>query len=267
MFKLHSMLAILMAHFRIILTYRGMMLIHAVRIILLPMVLASAWLSIEKTAGNPYTDSDYLLYYLMVPIIMNLTDSRLLFRFPAAVRDGTLNRELLRPFPPLYNYILESVASNFIQLLYLVPVTLITGFLLFDRLSLAHLNMHVLFFFIIAIILGGLVRMLVSGSISMLGFWIEDVTTLNLIVNGGVWALLGGMIVPVATFPDNIRKIAELLPYRYMLSFPIEIFTGRLPVSDILSGYLTATAWILLFALFMRLIWVKGLKTYSAYGG
>jgi len=267
MFKLQSILAILLAHFRIILTYRGMMIIHAIRIILLPMVLASAWLSIEKTASNPYSDSDYLLYYLMVPVIMNLTDSRLLFKFPAAVRDGTLNRELLRPFPPLYNYLLEGIASNIIQMIYLVPATLLTGFLLLDRLSLKHLNLKILSFFIFAIFLGGLVRMLVSGSISMLGFWIEDVTTLNLIVNGGVWALLGGMIVPVATFPENIRKIAEMLPYRYMLSFPIEIFTGRLPTSEILNGLLIAAAWISIFAIIMRIIWVKGLKTYSAYGG
>lgn len=267
MLKFHGMLAILLAHFRIILTYRGMMLIHAIRIILLPMVLASAWLSIEKTPGNPYSDGDYLLYYLMVPIILNLTDSRLLFRFPSAVRDGTLNRELLRPFPPLYGYVLEGLANNLIQLIYLIPATLITGFLIYDRLSLGHLNYAVILYFFIAIILGGIVRMLVSGSISMLGFWIEDVTTLNLIINGGVWALLGGMIVPVATFPESIRRFAEMLPYRYMLSFPIEIFSGRLDASAIFSGFLTVLIWIFVFAILMRLIWVSGLKTYSAYGG
>ncbi len=260
-------LATLKAHFKIIFAYRGMMLIQAVRLILLPLVLASAWLSIEKTAGNPYSDADYLLYYLMVPIILNLTDSRLVFRFPMAVRDGSLSRELLKPFPPLSGYALESIANNLIQLIYLLPFTLLAGYAVRDRLLLGHINPQLLAMVFAAIILGGLVRMLISGSISLVGFWLEDVTTLNLVLNGGIWALLGGMIVPVATFPEQIRKFAELLPYRYMLSFPIEIITGRLSTTEIWQGFSIIIFWSCTFGLIMRLIWKRGLKVYSAYGG
>lgn len=267
MFKIDGKLTVLLAYFKIILTYRGMMLIHAIRLMLLPLVLASAWLSIEKTASNPYSESDYLLYYLLVPVIMNLTDSRIVFKFSLAVKDGSLNRDLLKPFPPLMGYLLESIASNAMQLVYLVPFTLILWVFVHDRVVIGHLEPSLLLFFVAAIILGGLARLMISGSIALLSFWIEDVTTLNLILNGGIWALLGGMIVPVATFPDKIRYIAELLPYRYMLSFPIEIFSGRLSSPEIYRGFATATFWIILFAIIMRLIWKTGLKSYSAYGG
>ena len=265
--NLTANLATLAAHFKIILTYRGLMLIQAVRLLLLPMVLASAWLSIEKTAENPYSDADYLLYYLMVPVILNLTDSRLVFRFPLSVRDGSLSRELLKPYPPLAGYVLESVANTLIQLLYLLPFTLIMGFLIRDRLVLGHLTLPLLGCAAAAVLLGGLLRMLVSGSISLTGFWLEDVTTLNLILNGGIWALFGGMIIPVATFPEHIRQIAELLPYRYMLSFPIEILTGRLNSGQIAQGLVTTIIWAGCFALIARQVWKRGLKVYSAYGG
>ncbi|OGK06584.1 MAG: hypothetical protein A2W80_13790, partial [Candidatus Riflebacteria bacterium GWC2_50_8] len=211
MFQTDGKLAVLLAYFKIILTYRGMMLIHAIRLLLLPLVLASAWLSIEKTASNPYSESDYLLYYLLVPVIMNLTDSRIVFKFSLAVKDGSLNRDLLKPFPPLMGYLLESIASNAMQLVYLVPFTIILWVFVHDRVVLGHLEPSLLLFFAAAIIIGGLARLMISGSIALLSFWIEDVTTLNLILNGGIWALLGGMIVPVATFPDQIRYIAELL--------------------------------------------------------
>lgn len=267
MYNFRANIAVLAAYFKIIFTYRGMMLIHAVRLILLPLVLASAWLSIERTAGNPYTDADYLLYYLLVPVILNLTDSRLVFRFPMAVRDGSLSRELLKPFPPLTGYALESISSNLLQLIYLVPITLLLGYMVSDRLVLGHLEPGLICFFIAAIVLGGLVRLLISGSIALIGFWLEDVTTLNLILNGGIWALLGGMIVPVATFPEHIRKFAELLPYRYMLSFPIEIVSGRLPGSEIWRGFGILALWIIIFAAVARIIWKRGLKVYSAYGG
>ncbi len=267
MVDLTGKLAVLKAHFKIILTYRGMMLIHAIRIILLPLVLASAWLSIEKTASNPYSNGDYLLYYLLVPVVLNLTDSRIIFKFPMAVRDGSLNRELLKPFPPLLNFALESMANNMVQLIYLIPFTLLTTFFIYDRLEPGIFTSGAVALFMAAIAAGYIMRMLVSGSVALLGFWIEDVTTLNLIINGGVWALLGGMIVPVATFPDQIRKIAELLPYRYMLSFPIEILSGKLSGIEIGKGFLVVAVWAALTSILARFIWKAGLKNYSAYGG
>jgi ABC-2 type transport system permease protein len=120
---------------------------------------------------------------------------------------------------------------------------------------------------VIALIGGAMVRFAVSSAIALLGFWLEDVTTLNLVLNGGIWALLGGMIVPVETFPENFRLIANSLPYRYMLSFPIEILRGKLAMAEILSGLGVILFWTLLFSVIIRFTWKKGLKNYSAYGG
>lgn len=263
----NAKIAIIKSYIKIILTYRGMMVINAIRLLLMPLALAAAWLSIEKTPGNPYSDGDYLLYYLLLPIIQNLTDSKVIFKFPMAIRDGTLNRELLKPFPPLLGYVFESIANNLIQLLYIIPFTLIAGIAFYDRLSLKHLSLNNLLTFFMAIIVGLAVKMAVSGAISLVGFWVENITTLNLLLNGGISALLGGMIVPVATFPEHIRNFAILLPYRYMLSFPIEVFSGRLSQSEIIYGFTVAFVWIALFAIIMRITWKKGLKTYTAYGG
>lgn len=255
------------AFWQIILTYRGMMVIHAIRLILLPVVLLSAWLSIEKMPGNPYSNADYLLYYLMVPLILNLTDSRNIFKFTAAVRDGSLSRDLLKPYPPLMVYVIETVTNNLVQLIYLVPITAICLAFFQEKLPTIEISFLHTSAFLMAILSGLLMRILAAGSISLLGFWIEDVTTLNLVLNGGVWALLGGMIVPVATFPENIRKVAEYLPYRYMLSFPIEVLSGRLSNQEITSGFMVIACWAIVFSLLIKFIWKRGLKVYTAYGG
>jgi ABC-2 type transport system permease protein len=255
------------AFWQIILTYRGMMLIQAIRLILLPTVLLSAWLSIEKAPGNPYSNSDYLLYYLMVPLILNLTDSRTIFKFPAAVRDGSLSRDLLKPYPPAMIFVIETITGNMVQLIYLLPITGICLVVLKEKLPAIELSTSHLGLFLLAIGTGFIIRMLVAGCIALLGFWIENVTTLNLVINGGVWALLGGMIVPVATFPETIRNIAGYLPYRYMLSFPIEVLSGRLAEGEILFGFTTIFCWSVLLLVISRFLWKRGLKGYTAYGG
>lgn len=243
------------------------MLINAIRLIMMPLVMVSAWLSIERTANNPFSDSDYLLYYLLVPIVLNLTDSRVVFKFPVAIRNGTLSRDLLKPYPPLIVYAAESLTNNLVQLFYLAPFTLIASILLQNRLPAINTGLYQLMFFALAIVFGGLIRMFIAGAISLMGFWLEDITTLNLVLNGGVWALLGGMIIPVATFPDHLRTIAGYLPYRYMLSFPIEVLSGQLSQQQIIQGYITVAAWIIFFSIIMRILWKRGLKVYSAYGG
>jgi ABC-2 type transport system permease protein len=90
---------------------------------------------------------------------------------------------------------------------------------------------------------------------------------LNLVLNGGVWALLGGMIVPVATFPEKIRILAGYLPYRYMLSFPIEVLSGKLNLDQIGKGFAVTGVWAIVFLLLIKFIWRRGLKVYTAYGG
>jgi ABC-2 type transport system permease protein len=264
---LKSSCALIKAYWQIILTYRGMMVIHTLRLVLLPIVLLSAWLSIEKAPGNPYSNADYLLYYLLVPIILNLTDSHNIFKFTMAVRDGSLSRDLLKPYPTVLIFVMHTLASNFVQLIFLVPGTAFCLYLFKDRLPDLPMQPQVLILFVIAIFGGFMVRMLVSGSISLLGFWIENVTTLNLVINGGVWALLGGMIVPVATFPETIRKVAGYLPYRYMLSFPIKVLSGHLSQNEISSGFMVIGIWILFFLTLSRFIWKRGLKAFTAYGG
>jgi ABC-2 type transport system permease protein len=259
--------ALFSAFWQIVLTYRGMMLIQAIRLLLLPIVLLSAWLSIEKAPGNPYSNADYMLYYLLVPIILNLTDGRTIFKFTLAIRDGSLSRDLLKPYPPLLIFIIETIARNTVQLLYLIPITF-SGLLFFkDRLPDLNLTLQTVLLFALAIVSGFLIRMLVAGTIALLGFWIENVTTLNLVLNGGVWALLGGMIVPVATFPEKIRILAGYLPYRYMLSFPIEVLSGKLNLDQIGKGFAVTGVWAIVFLLLIKFIWRRGLKVYTAYGG
>jgi ABC-2 type transport system permease protein len=264
---LKSSKAILKAFWQITLTYRGMMIIHAIRLVLMPIVLLSAWLSIEKAPGNPYENADYLLYYLLVPVIQNLTNSRNIFRFTMAIRDGSLSRDLLKPYPTPLIFAIETVASNSVQLLYLVPGTAICMFVFKSRLPAIEPGGQILLLSVVAIAGGFLLKMLVSAAISLLGFWIENVTTLNLVLNGGIWALFGGMIVPVATFPDSIRTIAGYLPYRYMLSFPIEILSGHLNGAEIAFGFKVVMIWLVLFLLLCKFIWRRGLMAFTAYGG
>ncbi|MBP7634514.1 ABC-2 family transporter protein [Candidatus Ozemobacteraceae bacterium] len=255
------------SYLQMALAYRGMMLIWGFQMLLMPSVLVMAWLSVGKTAGSAYTDGDYLLYYLSMPFVMNLTDCWTVHTFPEQVRDGSLSRSLLKPIHPLWLHVLENVTHKAIQMSILLTPLAGLVFLLRDRLPAVDLGPAKLAGIICVLMLAAALRFVQSTTLAMTGFWIEHVETLNLVLNQGIWALMGGMIVPVETFPAPVRALAELLPYRYSLSFPIEILRGGLDPSDALKGILIATFWILLFLVAGRHLWRRGLRSYTAYGG
>ena len=73
-------------------------------------------------------------------------------------------------------------------------------------------------------------------------------------------------MVPIDLFPAAVTNALRFLPFRYVLSFPVELTLGRLSLADIGFGLPMQYAWVLFFFLLYRLLWSRGLKSYSAVG-
>src|SRR5207253_6803389 len=99
----------------------------------------------------------------------------------------------------------------------------------------------------------------------LLGFWITQAIGINDLWFG-VFSLLSGYLIPLDLFPPFLRSILYSLPFRYMMSFPIEIFTGRIGVPEIVHGIAAEWLWVGVFYIAYRLVWVRGIRRYSAVG-
>ena len=73
--------------------------------------------------------------------------------------------------------------------------------------------------------------------------------------------------------PEN-RKVATLmqiaarvLPFYYMVGFPVEVLTGHLNIADLLSGFAIQAAWTIIAIFLYRRLWRAGLRRYAAVGG
>jgi ABC-2 type transport system permease protein len=58
-----------------------------------------------------------------------------------------------------------------------------------------------------------------------------------------------------------------MLPFRYMVGFPIEVLTGHLATRELLFGFSCQLGWLSLTVILSRLVWRSGLRRYSAIGG
>ena len=79
---------------------------------MMPTVLMLVWLSVKRQPGSGFSDADYALYYLILPLVMTLTGSVTVYEIPEEIRDGTLNRNLLKPVHPIWYHVIKDVTLS-----------------------------------------------------------------------------------------------------------------------------------------------------------
>ena len=78
---------------------------------------------------------------------------------------------------------------------------------------------------------------------------------------------LTGRFAPMALLPAPLVLLATVLPFRWMVSFPVEVLLGQLTISEVLQGFLFQAFWLGVMIISVRLIWKLGVRHYGAMGG
>src|SRR6185503_12190346 len=96
-------------------------------------------------------------------------------------------------------------------------------------------------------------------------FWTTRVEAINQLYFT-LDSFLAGRIAPLALLPGWLGVAAIYTPFRSMGAFPVELALGRVPVDQILAGFVLQLLWLGAGWLAFRLIWAAGVKQYSAVG-
>ena len=74
-------------------------------------------------------------------------------------------------------------------------------------------------------------------------------------------------MAPVALLPGALAERGDLVLFRYMVGFPVEILTGRLDAAAIRTGFALQAGWLAVALALSALLWRRGLRRYAAVGG
>ena len=80
------------------------------------------------------------------------------------------------------------------------------------------------------------------------------------------FAVLSGYLVPQAMFPEWVQRIAEWLPFRYMLGFPVEMMIGMADRAAVFRGLAIQWGMAAALALLAAAAWRAGLRRFEAFG-
>jgi ABC-2 type transport system permease protein len=117
-----------------------------------------------------------------------------------------------------------------------------------------------------AVVVGHLIHYFLFYVFSIIAFWMDQTWGLRFVIRV-IMEIATGAIIPLSLFPGIWKTILDILPFKYLIYVPMEIYLGKMSFQEIGWQMLGAIGWLLFFVLVARWEWKRGLKHYSAVGG
>ncbi len=259
---LRRMIAINMAQS---LAYRGDFVFYMLSIVLGPLLSVLIWQTAIASGAELPVDGTYLTsYFVLMGVVSMLTSSWLSPFMAEEIRDGRLSIWLARPGSFLYELASNNLAEKAFKRVVLAPMVLLFGLSFRDAVDLSAPAWRWAVV-AVSIVMGAGITFALDVIEGSLAFWLEDISALvrarSLLV-----MVLAGQLVPLALMPDWAHPFMEVQPFRYILSFPLEVIVGELPTRDIVTGLVFQVGYTALIILGARWIWARGKRSYSAVG-
>jgi ABC-2 type transport system permease protein len=231
----------------------------------LPLVMLGLWSSVAAEGPfKGYTSAAFTAYYLSNLIVRNLTGSWVAWQISEEIRLGSMSMRLLRPLHPYIAFAASHLAAVPFRSVVVLPIAVV----LLVSSGASALNTEPLQLAVIlpALILAWIITFNVMFMIGSLAFFVtKTMALLNLYF--GLFSLLSGYLLPIDLLPRAIRWFAEWLPFRYMLSAPIELMTKPLDAGEVGMILLGQGIWAVATLALAFLVWNRGVKRFEAVGG
>jgi ABC-2 type transport system permease protein len=243
----------------------GMIFWFLVRVVE-PLIYISVWSSIAESNGGMVgglTSGELAAYYIVLMVVNQVTFLGIIGLWGYRVRVGALSNYLLRPVSLLHRDLADMLANKSITLGFIVPAVIIMVLLFQPTLTLSLLNVVA---FIVAVIIAFFTRFLLETVVGMAAFWVTRMDAGERLYSV-ILFFFSGRIAPLILLPDGMQSLANILPFRWILSFPVEIMMGTLTVEGIVYGFFAQGLWLLLLLICLPRVWRACLKRYTGVDG
>lgn len=247
------------------LEYRGYLVYWAILESLPFLVMFFLWqyIYIGRENVNGYDLSAMITYYFLVYYVKQLTTNYFDWGISNKINKGYFADFLYKPIGHRLYYVGNNLAGKTIRFMVSLPVIIVMTTLLYRYLELPAADSFV--YFLLAVILAAVLNMYVSYLAGYFAFWMEKADSVLYFKDTFIYYLSGSMI-PLSFFGESLSGILNILPFRYLVSFPIEIYLGKVGGTSLMQGFFCATLWLIVFLVLERVVYKRGIKKFSAVG-
>jgi ABC-2 type transport system permease protein len=230
-----------------------------------PLIMLGLWTRVAREAPFArYTSADFVAYFLACLIVRQLTGNWVAWQMSEEVRSGAMAMRLLRPLHPFFAYAASHAAAIPFRSFIALPVAFVllassgATTLSSDPVQLALL--------VPSVMLAWLITFAFMFAIGALAFFLTQTMAIaNLYF--GLFSLFSGYLMPLDLLPGPVRVLAAWLPFRFMLSAPVELMTRPLGGEDLARLLGGQAAWAAITLAAALTLWRAGVRRFEAVGG
>lgn len=213
-----------------------------------------------------YSYQDFVAYYLLTTI------SRAFSSMPGLaggialqIRNGEIKKYLVQPIDLVGFLLLQRVAHKLVYYgIAFVPFALV--FYVCRSYFPGWPPPDVLFAYFVSLVFAFLLGFFLEATIGMIGFWFLEVSSL-LFVYMLFNFFFSGHMFPLSMLPSPWNTIVQIIPLQYLAYFPSAVFLQKIQGRDLWIGLSVQAAWVLFFMIASRVVYRRGVKRYSGFGG
>lgn len=248
-----------------LLAYRADVLIWTFVEAMTPLVTLAIWFSVAASGQFVFTQQETLTYYILIFFVRSTTRSWVSFFLAQEILTGEIVKYLVRPISVFWEHIADNLT---VKLLRLLPPTILLGLALWQ---VPHVFAPEIFdpqrmlYFILSLMLAMVLSFVFDAIFATLAFWIEDsfqISAFQMIFQ----EFATGIMIPFAVMPSWLFATLGWLPFRYMVSAPIEILMGQAVNTTVASLLTIQAAWIAVSLGMLSVLWRAGLRQYTVPG-
>lgn len=250
--------------------YRLNFIMWRVRMVLQVLIVYFLWLAIyasqpgEKALLFGYSQDVMLTYILFTSIMRTLVFSTTTMNIGDVINQGNLSNFLVRPLNFFSYYFARDIGDKALNFVFALGEMAIIIALLKPPIVVQS-SPVILLLFAGAVGIGMVLYFYFSLLLGFLGFWTPDVWGPRFI-SIIVMEFFTGAMFPLDILPQPLYAISKLLPFSYLLYFPLSVYTGKLSTADMIAGFCISMVWIGIFMYGVKYVWKRGLQEYTAEG-
>jgi len=217
---------------------------------------------------------DQMIAYLMLVNVARAFSSMpgLASSISRSILDGSIKKFLVQPVDMIGFLLLSRVAHKLVYYtVAFIPYALV--FFLCRGFFSGWPSPGVFVAFLASLVMAFFLGFFVEACIGMIGFWFLEVTSL-LFVYMLLNYFLSGQMFPIELLDGvklagnlSIGTLVRILPLQYMAYFPTAVFLGKVTGTELAIGLVIDFAWCVFFVFASRLMFNRGVRRYSAFGG
>jgi len=244
----------------LIVTFAG----NIIYLIIIYFLWKAIYLSSGKEIVNGMAFNDTMIYLVLATALFNMMEIFLVWYMGNQVRSGKIVLDLIKPIKfGLYMFFgqLGEVVVNFaiIFLPTVVIVYIVTG-------GGIPIGKNILLFFF-AMILAFIINYCINMLVAALCLFTESSWGIN-IMKEVIVSVLSGASIPVAFFPDNIKKIVELLPFQAVYNTPLTmLINNNLSIDGYVKMFGIQILWLIVLLCGAVWFWKFSLRHVTINGG